>query len=353
MARSMTTPSNWHRSCEQLHALTAWRCDVSVRPGNRPRGPVVDSPKDSPPGKKAGRGKGQGWRLYVDLVKQAGVAWVDDRAPTMGAALAFYSAFSLAPLLIIVIAVAGAVFGEDAARGAIVGQLAGLVGAPAAEAIQTLLKAAQDTKTSVFATVAGLVTMLVGATTILVELQDDLDHIWKAPRRAGSSLLSILRARIISLGMILGIGFLLLISLVFSGAIAAVEAYTESRFPGAAVLLLRLWNLVFSVGAVTVLFAMLYKWLPNAPIAWKDVWMGAFFTAILFSTGRFAIGLYLGRSATASAYGAAGTLVVLLLWLYYSAQVFLFGAEFTCIYATHRADRRGRRSALPGTGSDP
>lgn len=291
-----------------------------------------------------------GWRLYLDLVKRSCVAWLEDRAPTMGAALAFYSAFSLAPLLVIVIAVAGAVFGVEAARGAIVGQIAGLVGAPAAEAIQALLKAAQERTTSIFAAVVGLVTMLVGATTILVELQDDLDHIWKAPKRQGSSLLSILRARILSLGMILGVGFLLLISLVVSGVIAAFEAYAQSHFPGATLPLLQLWNPVVSVGAITVLFAMLYKWLPNVPIAWKDVWMGAFITAILFSAGRFAIGLYLGRSAIASAYGAAGTLAVLLLWLYYSAQVFLLGAEFTCLYATHRARCRSRAySVSPGS----
>jgi len=281
-----------------------------------------------------------GWRSYVDLVKQAGVAWFEHRAPTMGAALAFYSAFSLAPLLIIVIAVAGAVFEVDVAREAIVGQIAGLVGAPAAVAVQALLTAAQATTTSVFATVVGLVAVLVGATTILVELQDDLDLIWKAPKREGSSLLALIRARILSLGMILGVGFLLLVSLVLSGAFAAFEAYSESHFGGAALPLLHLWNLVLSVGAITVLFAMLYKWLPNVPIAWTDVWMGAFITAILFSVGRFAIGLYLGRSATASAYGAAGTLVVLLLWLYYSAQVFLLGAEFTCLYAKHRARSR-------------
>lgn len=293
------------------------------------------------------RTTGRGWRLYVGLVQQSGAAWVEDRAPTLGAALAFYSAFSLAPLLIVVIAVAGAVFGVDAARGAIVGQIAGLVGAPAAEAIQSLLKAAQETSSSIFATAVGLVTMLVGATTIVVELQDDLDHIWKAPKREGSSLLALLRARVLSLGMILGVGFLLLISLVLSAAVAALAAYSESHFPGAAPLLLHLWNPVLSVAATTVLFAMLYKWLPNVPIAWKDVWVGAFITAILFTAGRFAIGLYLGRSALASAYGAAGTLVVLLLWLYYSAQVFLFGAEFTCLYAAHRARCRSRE--FPGS----
>lgn len=282
--------------------------------------------------------------LYVDMVKQAGRAWVDDRAPTMGAALAFYSAFSLAPLLIIVIALAGAVFGLDAARGAIVGQLAGLVGPRAAGAIQALLAAAQETSSGVLATGVGLATMLIGATTILVELQDDLDHIWKAPRRAGSGLLSILRARILSLGMILGIGFLLLVSLAWSGAMSAFGTYFASYFPAAALLLLLFFNHVFSVGAAAALFAMLYKWLPNVPIAWKDVWMGAFITAILFSAGRIAIGIYFGRSAIASAYGAAGTLIVLLLWLYYSAQVFLLGAEFTCVYAKHRA-RQVKRMA--------
>jgi membrane protein len=263
----------------------------------------------------------------------------------MGAALAFYSAFSLAPLLIIVIAFAGVVLGDDSARVAIAGQLVGLVGAPAAEAIQSLVRADGATRTGIFATIAGLVTMIVGATTILVELQDDLDTIWKAPRRAGSTLLAMLRARIMSLGMILAFGFLLLISLVLNATVGLLQAYSEARFPRAAWLMLGPWNVAFSLAAVTVLFAMLYKWLPNARIAWKDVWIGALITTILFSVGRYGIGVYLGRSATASAYGAAGTLVVLLLWLYYSAQVFLFGAEFTCIHAAHRARCRITRPA--------
>lgn len=287
-------------------------------------------------------------RLCIDLAKKAGGAWIEDRAPTMGAALAFYSAFALAPLLLIVIAAAGALFGPDAARGAIAGQLAGLVGAPAAQAIQDLLKAAQDTTTGVFATMVGLVTMLVGATTILVELQDDLDYIWKTPPRPGSGLASILRARVLSLGMLLAIGFLFLVSLIASAAMAALGTYSESYFGNAARSIIYLSNLLFSLSAVTMLFAMLYKWLPNAPIAWKDVWIGAIITAILFTAGRYAIGLYLGRTAIASAYGAAGTLVVLLLWLYYSAQVFLLGAEFTHIFAAHRA--RDRSRAYSGSG---
>ena len=281
-------------------------------------------------------------RLYVDLVKQACAAWLKDRAPTMGAALAFYCAFALAPLLVIVIALGGAVWGADAARGAIVGQLAGMVGVPAAEAIQALLRAAPQTTTGVFAAIVGIVTTLVAATTLVVELQDDLDYIWKAPTRPGSGLVSLVRARVLSLGMILAIGFLLLISLVASGALVAFEAYFGSYFPGTARLLLQLSDAVFSLGMETVLFAMLYKWLPNVRIAWKDVWIGAFITALLFSVGRVAIGLYLGRSAIASAYGAAGALAVLLLWLYYSAQVFLLGAEFTCIHANYRRRRLER-----------
>jgi membrane protein len=281
-----------------------------------------------------------GWRRYGRLMKQAAAAWVEDRAPTMGAALAFYSAFSLAPLLIIVIALAGAAFGEQATRDAIVGQLATLVGPAGAQAIQELLKGAQEKVTGFVATAIGLFTMLVGATTILVELQDDLDYIWQAPRRPGNTFLTILRARVVSLGLILGIGFLLLISLVVNGAIAASQAYLASYFPGTALVLLQAWDYAFSVAAVTILFAMLYKWLPNVSIAWSDVWTGALTTAVLFSAGRIAIGVYLGRGAIASAYGAAGTLIVLLLWLYYSAQVLLLGAEFTCLHARFRTQAR-------------
>ena len=278
------------------------------------------------------------WRLYIDLLKQSASAWVADNAPSMGAALAFYSAFSLAPLLIIVIAIASAAYGQDAARGAIVAQLTAVVGASAAQAIQALLKGAQETTTGVVATTVGAITVLVGATTVLVELQDDLDRIWKAPPRKGSGLLTILRARVLSLGMILAIGFLLLVSLVLAGVVAAAGKYWATMFPGAAVFL-QVANFFLSLAVNTVLIAMLYKWLPNAPIAWRDVWVGAFTTAVLFAIGQIAIGVYLGRSAIASAYGAAGALVVLLLWLYYSAQIFLLGAEFTHMYAKQRMGR--------------
>jgi membrane protein len=280
---------------------------------------------------------GQRTRAYVRLVKQAAIAWSDDRAPSMGAALAFYSAFSLAPLLVIVIGIAGAVFGDDAARGVVVAELAGLVGDSAAGAIQALLKATQESTKGTLATLIGVGTLLVGATTVLVELKDDLDLIWKVPRREGSGLWWILRARFLSLGMILGIGFLLLVSLVLAGLLAAFGGTWVAYFPRAALLALRICNDVFSLAVITLLVAMLFKWLPSIRIAWKDVWIGALITALLLSAGQIAIGLYLGRTAMASVYGAAGAMVVLLLWLYYSAQVFLLGAEFTYVYANRHA----------------
>jgi membrane protein len=280
------------------------------------------------------------FHLYLDLAKQAVAAWLADRAATMGAALAFYCAFSLAPLLMIVIAIAAAVFGADAARGAIVEQLSGIVGPAAAEAIQELLKAAKEPATGLFATVVGLVTLLVGATTVLVELQDDLDYIWKAPARSG--VVTMLRARLLSFLIILAIGFVLLITQLLSGTVTAFGDYLTPYFPDVALRLLKAANFLFSLAIVTVLFAILYKWLPNVRIAWRDVWFGALATAVLFSIGRIAIGFYLGRSAIASAYGAAGTLIALLLWLYYSAQIFLLGAEFTAVHARQRAGERDK-----------
>jgi membrane protein len=278
------------------------------------------------------------WRLYIDLLKQSGSAWVADNAPSMGAALSFYSAFSLAPLLIIVIAISSAAYGQDAARGAIVAQLSAIVGVSAAQAIQALLKGAQETTNGVVATTVGAITVLVGASTVLVVLHVDIDRIWIAPPRKGSGLLTIVRARVLSLGMVLAIGFLLLVSLVLTGVVAAAGKYWATMFPGAA-LFLNVANFFLSLTVITVLIAMLYKWLPNALIAWRDVWIGALTTAVLFAIGQIAIGVYLGRSAIASAYGAAGALVVLLLWLYYSAQIFFLGAEFTHVYAKQRMGR--------------
>jgi membrane protein len=273
-------------------------------------------------------------RDYPALFKEAAIAWIDDRAPSMGAALAFYTAFSLAPLLLIVIAVAGMIYGVDAARGAVVGQFSGLLGSVGAEALEKLLIAAAIEGGGVGATILGFGLLFVGATTVLVELEDDLDHIFEAPPRNESGLVAIIRARLLSFSLILGIGFLLLVSLLVGSGLAALAHYWRFSLTDASVVFV----LDFSVAAAafTVVFGMLYKWLPHVDIAWADIWAGALVTAVLFNVGRLAIGFYLGNSAIASTYAAAGSFVVLLLWLYYSAQIFLFGAEFTWAYAKRR-----------------
>jgi membrane protein len=246
---------------------------------------------------------------------------------------------------LIVMAVAGVVYGADAARKAVVRQFAELIGPVGAEAVGGLLKAASAAETGGIATVIGVILLLLGATSVLVELESDLDRIWEAPPREGNGLVSLVRVHVLSLGMILCIGFLLIVSLVAGSAVAAVSARWDSSAFGATGLLIA--DFVLSVVIFTVLFAMLYKWLPNVRIAWPDVWTGALTTSVLFNLGRLAIGAYLGRSATASAYAAAGSVLVLLLWLYYSAQIFLFGAEFTWVHAKHRRASQPARTAAP------
>lgn len=277
-------------------------------------------------------------RENLSLVKEAAVAWLDDRAPSMGAALAFYTAFSLAPLLVIVIAVAGAFYGVEAARGAVVEEFAHLLGPVGADALEKLLVSAAIDRGGVLATVIGVVLLFVGATSVLVEIEDDLDHIWDAPPRRQSGLVAMVRARVLSFGLILGIGFLLVVSLLVGSALAALAHFWRVSVTNAA--LVFALDFVVAVAVFTVLFAMLYKWLPHVDIDWRDVWAGAFTTAILFNVGRLAIGFYLGNSAIASTYAAAGSFVVLLLWLYYSAQIFLFGAELTWVHAKRRLGER-------------
>lgn len=286
---------------------------------------------------------GAAWRLLRD----AASAWVDDYAPSMGAALAFYTLFSLAPLLLIVISVAGLVFGEQAARGAILGQLSGMLGDQGAAAVESLLVSLNRPQAGIVGTLVGVVTLLVGATTVFGELQDALDRIWRAPKRPVNGLWALLRARLLSLGLVLGIGFLLLVSLVFSAALAALDAWWAGWFVGWG-LLAELLNLGISFALVAAIFAMIYKWMPRQRVAWSDVAVGALITALLFTVGKALIGLYIGRSGVASPFGAAASLVVLLLWVYYSAQVFLLGAELTWVYAQRHGSLRGRMAATDG-----
>jgi membrane protein len=279
----------------------------------------------------------QAWRL----IKEAGSAFSEDHASSMGAALAYYTVFSVAPLLLIVISVAGLVFGADAARGEIIEQLQGLMGEQGARVVQDLLQSVNQPKQGLFATAVGLITLLVGATTVFAELQDDLDRIWHAPaRKARDGVMKLLRARLLSFGMILGIGFLLMVSLVLSAAIAALGKWWAPLF-GHWELTAQVVNLVVGFALTTAVFAMIYKIMPRVHIDWRDVWIGALVTALLFSIGKLLIGLYLGRSSVTSGFGAAGSLVVLLLWVYYSAQIFLMGAEFTWVFAHDFGSRRG------------
>jgi membrane protein len=251
----------------------------------------------------------------------------------MGAALAYYTVFSLAPLLILVIAVAGSIFGQEAARGEIVAQLGGLMGDDGAKIVQDLLESASRPSSSTLASILGLATLLVGATSVLAELQSALDRIWRAPTITQTSgVIAMLRARVLSFGMVAALGFLLLVSLVVGAALTALGSWGVGLFPGA-IAVLQILNLALGFGVTTALFAMAYRILPRVKIAWSDVWIGSIVTAALFTIGKYLISLYLGRAGVASGFGAAGSLVVLLVWVYYSAQIFLLGAEFTWVYA--------------------
>jgi len=277
------------------------------------------------------------WVLVRDSVWE----WVDDRASRKGAALAFYTVFSLAPILILAIAIAGLFFGKDAARGEIYAQVRDLIGPDGAMAIQAMVQNAGRPGAGITATIIGLVTLFVGATTALAELKDGLDQIWDVPSERTSGFWYFLRKRLLSIGLILSIGFLLLVSLVFSAALSAMaKGWGPADMTGA---VLESLNFVFSFALVTVLFAMIYKILPSVRIAWRDVIVGALVTALLFSIGKFAIGVYLGNSGIASSYGAAGSVMLVLVWVYYSAQIFLRGAAFTKVYA----HRYGSRRSLP------
>lgn len=274
-------------------------------------------------------------RLF-HLFVQAGKGWVDDYAPSMGAAISYYTVFSLAPLLVIVIAIAGALFGREAVQGLIVTELSGLIGQEGAVLVETLVAAASDTDRGLVAGAISVVILLIGATTVFAELQSALDRIWHVPEKdKPSGLWSILRARLMSFGLILGVAFLMMVSLSVSAGLAALGTWMGGLMEGWETLLHAL-KLVVSLGVFTGLFAMIYKLLPSTPIAWRDVWVGAFVTALLFEIGKLLIGLYIGKSGVNESFAAAGSLVVLLAWVYYAAQVFLLGAEFTKVYAKDR-----------------
>ena len=278
-----------------------------------------------------------------ELLTETWNVWSTHKAPRSGAALAYYTTFSLAPLLVIVIAVAALVFGQEAAQGKIVAEIQGVVGVESARAIQAMIEKARAPAPGLFAAVMGLMTLLIGATGVVSELKGILNTIWNVQPSPDSGLRSTLKARLMSLAFVLGIGFLLLVSLVVSAGLAVLSGFFSHLFPSP--WLLHVWqvvNFVISLGVITVLFAMLYRFFPDTEVPWRDVWIGAGITALLFVLSQFLIGLYLAKSSIGSAYGPAGSLVLLLAWVYYASLVFLFGAEFAAVYAHRHGSRVGR-----------
>jgi membrane protein len=276
------------------------------------------------------------------LTKAAASSWVDDYAQSMGAALAYYTMLSIAPFLWIVLSLAGLIFGVEAARGEIAVQLEGLMGREGAEAVQKLLESASRPAEGFASAVAGLALLLIGATSVFAELQDSLDRIWRAPKRTRMGIVSLLRARLLSFGTIAGISFLLMVSLVVSAGLAALEKVWGPRFSDWQALVGGV-NVIVSYALTTTVFAMIYKVMPRAKVAWTDVLIGASVTGLLFTVGKTLIGLYIGRSGLTSAFGAAGSLVMAMVWVYYSAQIFLLGAEFTWAYALTFGSRKEQK----------
>ena len=280
-------------------------------------------------------------RTAWSLAKETVLSWSHDYAASMGAALAYYTMFSIAPLVLIVISVAGLAFGESAARGELIDQLQSLMGADGARAVQSLVASVRYPRHGLWTTAFGVGALVVGATTVFGELQNSLDRIWRAPpRRSQGSIANWLHSRLLSLGMIMGTGFLLMVSLLASALLAGVQRWFGRYVNlGSAASVI---DFVVSFAFITVAFAMIYKLMPRVRIEWRDVWIGAVVTSLLFTIGKMAIGVYIGRSAVASTFGAAASLVAMVVWVYWSAQIFLLGAEFTWVYARRCGSLRGR-----------
>lgn len=277
-------------------------------------------------------------KTFFTLLKETLDEWNKDRAPRLAAALSYYTVFSIAPFLIVVIAVAGLIAGEDAVRGQLDDQVQGLMGREGADLVQQLIQNNSQPAENILATVIGIATLLLGAGGVFGQLQDSLNTVWGVEPKAGRGLLATIKDRFLSFTMVLGVGFLLLVSLVLSSFLAALSNLLIGLLPGTD-LLLQALNFVISFAVITLLFGMMYKILPDVEIQWRDVWVGAAFTSLLFSIGKTALGIYLGNSGVLSTYGAAGSLIIILLWVFYSAQILLFGAEFTQVYAMRYGSR--------------
>jgi membrane protein len=271
---------------------------------------------------------------FWEIIRDAGKEWVNDNATRLAAAVAFYTILSIAPLFVIAVAIAGAVFGEDAATGALTDQLRGLLGDAGAEVARTTVQHADKPKAGTLATVIGIATLLFGASGVFGELQSSLNAVWNVQAKASGGIWRTIRHRFLSFGMVLVVGFLLLVSLVISTILAAVGKYLGGFAPGVPVLM-HVANFVVSFLFVTVLFALIFRYLPDATVDWRDVWFGALVTSALFTVGKYAIGLYLGKAAPGTPFGAAGSLVAFVVWVYYSGLIVFYGAELTQVTAEH------------------
>jgi membrane protein len=291
---------------------------------------------------------------WIRMLKDAVSAWWNDQAPSKGAALAYYSMFSIAPLLFLIISIAGLFFGPDAVRGMVFDQIASLMGQNGAEAIEEMLANVSEPKTGVWATVLSVAVLLFGASTVFGQLQTALDTIWRVPeeekkKAQRSGIWTFIRSRLLTFGMVLGLAFLVTVSLVLSSALGALGKWWGPIF-GQWEAIAHVLDLVVNFGVLTVVFGAIYKLMPRAHIEWRDVWVGGFVTALLFTIGKVLIGLYLGKSDVGSSFGAFGSLVIVMVWVYYSAQIFLLGAEFTWVYAHESGSRRGQSQEKQNLG---
>ena len=283
-----------------------------------------------------------------ELFKAAFLEWDEDNAPRLAAALAYYAAVSMAPLLVILLSIAGLAFGSEAAAGHVMGQIEHLVGKRGAAVAQDILANANKPTTGILSTIAGTFILLLGASGVFGALQDGLNAVWEVPPKPSRGVIGVFKDRFLSLTMVLGVGFLLLVSLVISASLAALAKYASPILP-LPWFPLEALNFLTSTGVIALLFALIYKVLPDVEIAWRDVWIGATVTSLLFTIGKSAIGLYLGWATVGTAYGAAGSLVVILIWVYYSSQILFFGAELTQVYANRFGSRLKPMAETPVT----
>lgn len=281
----------------------------------------------------------QTWKDIFGILKDTAIGFGNDRAIKMSASLSYYTIFSMAPLLLLMISLAGAFYGRDAVQGKVFSEMNGLLGSQAALQVQEIIKNMELSGQTTFSLVVSGLMLIVGATTIFVDIQDSINSIWRVKAKPKRGWVKLIKDRLLSSSIIVGLGFLMIVTLVVNGALAALGDLLRSYFPDVTVILMQILNLGISFIVMTILFGVIFKVLPDAEIRWKDVRVGAFFTACLFMLGRYLISLYIETTGTGSAYGAAGSIIVILVWVYYTAAILYFGAEFTRVYVDYTGAR--------------